>query len=340
MLLAVFFSFGGVRVLHGAALLAQVVLWARMGRWLLPPSRLAGLPWLVALSTAVLVPAKFIWAEPVYGALAAAYFYALLAWSRSGRGGWLAVATMAGFLLPLQRTSGFFLLAGAGVGMLLTGQWRRYWRPLLGHWVGCAVGGLVWNYYAEMVAGPPVYQAVRGWAALSSSVADYGYVLARWFLPLAASWLAAWTGLWALALPTLLLLLWPRDNRQTRETELTNTVPIATSNQHLRLLWWVVVVTLVALLGATNATRAAAGPHDAERYSAVLVGPVMLLALASWPASKGQSWFRLSRVLLVVLLLYAAGRAGHNAHRLRRYPSVTWPGKGINSQIIAVPNQK
>ena len=343
VLLAGFFSFNGVRLMHGVALLGQLVLWTRMGRWLLPPSRVTGLPLLIALSTAVLVPAKFIWSEPVFGALAAAYFYALLAWSRNGRGSWLAVATVAGFILPLQRTSGLFLLVGAGVGLLLTGQWRRFWLPLLGHWAGCAAGGLAWNYYAEVVAGPPVYQAVKGWADLGSSMADYGFVLVRWFLPLAASWLAAWPRLWALALPTLLLLLlWPRHQRSSEKSavEFSEAAPIASPTNQLRLLWWVVVVTLVALLAATNATRAAAGPHDAERYCAVLVGPVMILALASWPASTRTLWFWLGRVLLAGLLLYAAGRVVHNAHRLREYPPITWPENDFDRQRAVIPNHK
>ena len=332
MLLSVFFSSTGVRILHGAALLVQLALWNQIGRWFLTPNRAVVLSWIVALSTAVLVPAKFIWSETVFGMLAAAYFYALLLWGRSGRMSWLALATVAGFLLPLQRTSGFFLLAGAGAGLLLTGLWRGRWRPLLGHWAGCAIGGLAWNYYAEAVAGPPVYQAVRGWAALGSSVADYGYVLARWFVPLAASWLGYFPILWAIALPVVLLLLWPRLSRVTAlggaEVAVRSFAPI----ESLRLLWWVILVTIIALLLAANATRAAAGPHDTERYCAVLVGPVGLLALARWPVSgafdllkTGRGWPWVERALFVGWLVYSVVRVGHNAHRLRQRPPVAWP---------------
>ncbi|WP_310393468.1 hypothetical protein [Hymenobacter sp.] len=331
LLLATFFSPAGVRMLHGAALLAQVALWGQLGRWLLPAGPAPWLPWLVALSTAVLVPAKFIWSETVFGALGAVYFFALLAWGRSGRRGWLGLATAAGFLLPLQRIAGFFLLVGAGVGLLVTGQWRAgRWRWLLGHWVGCAVGGLAWSYYAEVVAGPPLYQTARVWNALGS-VADYGFVLARWFVPLAAGWRNLLPGLWAIFLPGILFVLWPRKSGpQGPENAPASTQSF--TRHSLRLLWWVVLTVLAALLLATRATRAAIGPDSAERYCAALVGPVALLALARWPsadggrlrwAGKARRW--LGPVLLGGWLAYSAARAGHNAQQQRHRPPMVWP---------------
>ena len=328
-LLAVCCSPAAVRVLHGTALVVHLVLWGRMGYWLLPPGRAAGLPWVVALSAAVLVPAKFIWSETVFGALAAAYCYALLAWSRNGRPGWLGLATAAGLLLPLQRTAGFFLLAGAGVGLLLTGHWRGHGRALLLHWAGCAGGGLAWNYYAEVVAGPALYQTPRAWDALGSA-ADYGYVLARWFVPLAASWRPQIPGLWALLLPILLLVLHPKDEPAPNIADGRGVPPPAAAVQ-LRLLWWVVLLTVGALLLATNAGRAAAGPHSAERYGAVLVGPVGLLALMRWPgATTGprfwrRAWQWTGRTLLAGWLAYSAVRAGHNAQQLRQREPLAWP---------------
>ena len=337
MLLAACYSPTAVRVLHGAALLVQLVLCHRVGRWFLPPSRAVVLAWVVALSTAVLVPAKFIWSETVFGALAALYLYALLAWGKNSRMGWLVLATAAGFLLPLQRTSGFFLLAGAGVGLLLTGLWRGRWRPLLGHWVGCAAGGLAWNYYAEAVAGPPVYQAMRSWAALGSSMADYGYVLVRWFMPLAHSWLGLYPILWAIALAGVLLLLWPWGSRVAALGGVEGAAYSFAPLQSLRLLWWVVFVTILALLLATAATRAAAGPYDAERYCAVLVGPVGLLALAGWPVSGASSLPRIGwglwvgRALLAGWLGYSVVRIGHNAQQLRQRPPMAWPAEVVAS---------
>ena len=337
MVLAACYSPTAVRVLHGTALLVQLVLYHRVGRWFLPSNRAVMLAWVVALSTAVLVPAKFIWSETVFGALAALYFYALLAWGKDSRIGWLALATATGFLLPLQRTSGFFLLAGAGVGLLLTGLWRGRWRPLLGHWVGCAAGGLAWNYYAEAVAGPPVYQGMRSWAALGSSMADYGYILVRWFVPLAHSWLGLYPILWAIALAGVLLLLWPLGSRVAALGGVEGAAHSFAPLQSLRLLWWVVLVTILALLLATAVTRAAAGPYDAERYCAVLVGPVGLLALAGWPVSGASGLPRLGwgpwvgRALLAGWLVYSVVRVGHNAQQLRQRPPMVWPAEVVAS---------
>ena len=321
VLLAGFYSPAAVRVLHGGALLVQLALWALLGRWLLPAGRTGVLPWLLALSAAVLVPAGFIWSETVFGALAAAYVVAVLGWVRNGGRGWLGLATAAGFLLPLQRTSGFFLLAGVGAGLLLTGLWRgRGWALLL-HWAGCAAGGLAWNYYAEVLAGPPTYQLHQPWNAVGS-LADYGFVLARWVVPLAASWRNAAPGLWAAALPVLLFGLFPKAGMAPAAASLQ--APAQWPGQPLRLLWWTVLISIIALLFATYADRAAPGPHDAERYCAVLVGPVLLLALARWPAA-GRWGRRLGSVLLGAWLAYSAVRAGHNAQQQRQRPPLAWP---------------
>jgi hypothetical protein len=308
-LLAVFHSSLALKLLHGGALLGQLLLWSRAARWLLPPARARWLPLLLALSTAVLVPAKFVWAETVFGLLAAGYFFGLLNWLRTGRGGWLALATMLGFLLPLQRTSGIFLLAGAAVGLLATGAAAHgRWRVLLLHGVACTAGFLGWNYYAEVLAGPPVYQALGTGTKLLATCADYGFVLLRWLLPLAASWRVAAPALWALALPGLLLLLWPRRAAYFSQQQETTS--------DLRLLWWVLVIDVAAHIAATNLARGAAGLHDTERYLAAVVAPVLLLVLARWPLGWKSKW--LSGGVLALWLIYSAVRVGHNAEKLAR----------------------
>ena len=330
LLLSVFFGNNWVRVLHGTALVVQLLLWSKIAKWFIPSKWASLLPWLLALSAAVLTPAKFIWSEVVFGAIAAAYFYGLLAWLRKDQINYLLLATAAGFLLPLQRTSGFFLLAGAGAGMLLTGAWRGRRWALAGHWLCCAVGGLAWNYYAEVVAGPPVYQALRGWGALGNSVADYGFVLVRWLVPLSISWRELLPGLWAASLLGMLWLLWPQRHAEKAAIGAC-TQPSPDSADGLRLLWWTLVVTIVALLVATNATRAAAGTHDAERYIAVLAGPVLLLALASWQRAassipfKNPKWRGAGNILLAALLIYSAARVARNAHGQRQRTAVVWP---------------
>ena len=332
LLLAGFYGPTGVRLLHGAALLAYLWLWARIGQRLLPASRRGWLPWLVALSAAVLVPAKYVWSETVFGALGALYFYALLHWTRQNQASWLWLATAAGFLLPLQRTAGFFLLAGAWAGLLLTGKWRGQWRPLLLHGLGCVAGGLAWNYYAEVLAGPKLYQATRPWDAWGS-VADYGFVLVRWLLPLGAAWREAAPELWVVALPVLLAGLFPAciTNGTPAPASGPDELPAATALRELRLLWWAVLVNVGALLLATGALRAATGPHNAERYCAALVGPVVVLVLARWPharnlpAGKATLLRWAGGVLLGGWLAYSAVRAGHNAQQLRARPAVAWP---------------
>jgi hypothetical protein len=330
LLLAGFYGPVGVKVLHGTALLVYLGLWTLIGQLLLPLGRRTWLAWLVALSAALLVPAKYVWSETVFGALTAVYFYALLRWSRLQQPGWLGVATVAGFLLPLQRTAGFFLLAGAGAGLLLTGRWRGQWRELLLHGVGCSLGGFAWNYYAEVLSGPKLYQATRPWDAWGS-VADYGFVLARWLLPLRASWRDAVPGVWVVALTVLLAAIFPVSKEKKDALPTPVEPPGAAVLGELRLLWWAVLVNIVALLLATGALRAATGPHNAERYCAALVGPVLLLLLARWPVAatgptrKGQLLRWVGGILLGGWLAYSAVRAGHNAQQLRARPAMTWP---------------
>ena len=319
-LLAVFASPAGVRWLHGAALLAHLGLWSWVGRSLLG-RRSWVLPLAVALSTAVLVPAKFIWSETVFVALAAAYCAALAAWLRTGRRHWLAWATVAGFLLPLQRTSGVFLLAGAAVGLLVGGAWRGRNRGLLlAHGIGCGVGVLGWGYYAALV-GPAESGLPGGWLKLLNTLADYGFVLVRWFGPIVAGWrgtaLAA-AGGWALVLVGLLAALWPRAKLQWQQTPASVVV--------LRLLWWVVVANVLGHVIAVTRTRAGAGLHDAERYLAAVVGPVLLLALAQWPAAGSVRWRQvLNGCILAAWLGYSALRVGHNVAELRQRPPIEWP---------------
>ena len=328
VLLAGFYGPLGVRVLHGVALLAHLVLWGQIGRWLLPPGRATVLGWLVALSTAVLVPAGFIWSETVFGALAAAYLFAIVAWGRNKGNGWLGLATAVGFLLPLQRTAGFFLLLAAGAGLVFTEQVRGRWGKLLLHWAGCAVGGLAWSYYAEVLMGPPPpYEHLHEWSVLSL-MAPYGFVLARWLVPIGASWVESGTGLWALVVPVALYLLFPRRNPGLSAP--TSIAPTDISSaQSLRLLWWTVLLTMPALLLATWTGRAALGPHNAERYCAALVGPIYVLALARWPVLAANTKARAGRwaemLLLGGWLAYSAVRAGHNAHEQRQRVPMRWP---------------
>ena len=337
MLLAAVGSLAGARLLHGAALLGSLLLWSWLGRRLLPARRAMLLPLLLALGTPGLLVGKFVWAECVFTLLVAAYVAALLQWLRTARGEWAALATLAGVLLPLQRTLGLFLLAGVGVALLL-GTWRplaaRGQRPLLLHLLLIGLGGVLWQAYALlMVAAPSRYHPPLGWGQLLSSVADYGFVLVRWLLPLPASARAGLpNGLWAAALLGLFAALWPRRAwRQvgalappcTLDAELANTVftaphGLSFSTQLVCEVLWAAAVALVALVaGLTVFAQSAAGVQDAERYASVLFGPILILVLAAWPA-RIPRW--LGTMLLGLWLLGSAARVIHVAGDLRRVP--------------------
>ena len=355
MLLAAVGSLNGVRLLHGAALVGSLLLWSWLGRQLLPQRRALLLPLLLALGTPGLLVGKFVWAECVFMLLVAAYVAALLQWLRSARGEWAALATVAGVLLPLQRTLGLFLLAGVG-GALLLGTWRHLaargrWLLLL-HLLLSGLSGVLWQAYAlAVVAAPSRYHPPRGWAQLLSSAADYGFVLGRWLLPLPASARVALPhALWAAVLLALFVALrpWRRPWRQvgalaapsTPDTEPANTAFPATHGLSfstqlvLEVLWAAAVALVVLVAGLTVFAQSAAGVHDAERYASVLFGPVVILVLAAWPA-RAPYW--LGSVMLGLWLLGLAFRAVHVAHDLRHVPPLapgSFPGPGVHSQRV------
>ncbi|TPG71930.1 hypothetical protein [Hymenobacter nivis] len=318
-LLSVFGSFGAIRSLYALALLGHLLLWSRAGRRLLPGPRAGALPLALALSTAVLVPAKFIWSEPVFFLLAAAYSGALLAWLRTNSGRWLGWATLVGCLLPLQRTSGAFLLVGAGVALLANGAWRTRSRwQLVAHGLGCASGEVLWSIHAAL-AGPRVVRIPGGWSMLAELQAQYGFVMLRWFGPLAAGWYGAvpyaW---WALGLVGLLAWLWP-GGRPGR-------VPLSSATAALQLCWWLVVANVLGHMVAVTFRLGTGGVHDAERYMAPVAGPMLLLALARWPAAGPVRWRQvLNGLVLAAWLGYSALRVGHNVAELRLRPPLVGP---------------
>jgi hypothetical protein len=304
MLLAVGESTLATRCLHGLALVGNLCLWGLAGRKLLPHSRALALPWALALSTAMMVPAAFVWSETVFALLLATYIYTLLQWCRSDHRGWLWVATLAAFFIPLQRTAGMALLAGTGGGLLFYPGRLRQWRLLLAHWAASVAGGLAWNYYAERIAGTRPDRGFGTWAKLWGSLADYGFVFLRWFLPLPATWRSLGEALFAVALPVGVALLWRGVAKEGRaEGRAENKASAGT-----RLLWVTALVYVLGLLLAVNMTRGATGLYDAERYAAVLSGPVLLLVLAAWPAANSP-WTKWTH--------RAAVRVGHNARALR-----------------------
>ncbi len=331
-------SMGSVRGLQAAGLAGALVGWSLVGRQLLPAGRARALPLLLALSAPALAASKFIWSETVFGLLWAAYFLSLLAWLRAG--GWQRglLATTLGCLLPLQLVAGVFLLLGTGLGLVWPGS-RRLVRPSraaqLAHLLGSVTGLVAWQMYQ---AGPPALlgqleatAAPQLLARLLSSLADYGFVLGRWLLPLpSASRLALPSLGWALLLPVGLLGL--AGGARVRPVVPTNSPepappdgPAQMAGVAGRLLFGSLAVSLPLLLLSTVLGRAGLGLDEAERYLTPLFPPVALLLLRAWPRAGRLAW--LGRGLLLGSLLYQALRLGHTARYLHQLPPVTGVGR-------------
>lgn len=312
----VLISLGGasssVRWLHLVSLLGSIVIWSWVGRQLLPTRRASVLPWLLALSTPVLLVSKFVWAESVFLLLFATYAGVLFRALTVGKGGWWLVATALGALLTLERTAGFFLLAGIGFWVILASIAPAVRRAVVWHLLVSILAGLAWQYYALLLAAPSVYHINRGWLQAISSVADYGFVLWRWLLPLPAAWREILPlALWAIGLTAGFAWLWPRSKPS----------PTASTN-FLKLLWLATASYLLLLIVATVFSRSASGLYDAERYASVLVAPVFLLLLSRWPTAK-RPWVRWANALLIGgILLYNSLRITHNAQALRQLPPI------------------
>ena len=336
-----------LRLLHAAALLGTLFFWSAVGRRLLPARRAAALPLLLAFSASTLVLSRFVWSETVFGFLWAGYVWALLRWLRTGS--WLDFGLSAGLgcLLPLQHSLGLFLLAGTYAALLLLprpavvpGRARRLLHGLLS-----GAGALLWQMHVWPLPGPAGAYVNLGAGQLLNSAADYGFVLLRWLLPLAAGWRAAVpAALWAAGLLALLAALWPRqratDDYLYLADNSADNLDLAGAARRrlvgLRLLWAAALATLLLLLPATMFSRSGAGIYDAERYATVLYPVLLLLVLHGWPASGPAagplarvgsllSWRGLSRALLLLWVLYAGLRTAHNARQLHgQKPTAAW----------------
>ncbi|WP_157781164.1 hypothetical protein [Hymenobacter sedentarius] len=328
-------SLGTLRLLHGLALGLSLLAWSQLGRRLLPAGWALVLPWALALSTPWLVVSKFVWGEVVFLALVAGYVLALFRWLHTRQRQWWGLATALGFLLPLHRTPGFFLLAGVALGLLL--EWksllRKQWLPLAGHLALSVLGGIAWHVYALLIAAPTVYRLNRGWAQFFSSTADYGFVLSRWLAPVRAAWRPEVPIIWALALVGLLAWLWPKSSGPVGAEAPEMKAPIEASpwpKRFPRVLWVSSSFFILLLIIATTFTRSASGLYDAERYVSVLFGPVILLVLrrmGRWfeaPSLRRRWGFGLAVAVVGVWLAYAAGRSISNAAALRQLPPLGW----------------
>ena len=326
---------GALRLLHGFALGLSLLAWSQLGRRLLPAKASLVLPWVMALSTPWLVVSKFVWGEAVFLALVAGYVLTLFRWLHTQQRQWWVLATALGFLLPLHRTPGFFLLTGMALGLLLERKslLPRQWLPVSGHFGVSVLGGIVWHVYALLIAAPTVYRLNRGWVQFFSSTADYGFILSRWLAPVRAAWRPDVPIVWVLALVGLLAWLWPKSSDPVRAgvpaTQASNEA-FSWPQRFPSVLWVSSSFFILLLIISTTFTRSAAGLYDAERYASVLFGPVILLALrrmGRWfRAPSGRlSWSSWLAVGVVGMwLMYSVGRTTSNALALRKLAPLVW----------------
>ncbi|GAB3841481.1 hypothetical protein [Hymenobacter jeollabukensis] len=292
--------------LHVLASLTCLWSWGYLAMQLLP--RRAVVAWsllVLALAAPWLITAKFIWAEAGFQALFGLYAVALYRWLRTRRPGWLIAATVAGVLLPLQRTSGVFLLLGVGAGLVLAypAELRRHWRALNVHAVIISSAAGSWLWHAQHVAAQPEVYRSRGWQGLRETLGDYGYVLTRWLVPVQqAGWPKHW--LFELLLPALLLALAAMVWRSRQP--------------FLRLLGAVLLTYILCHIGITVLSRAGGNVYDVERYAAAVYGPfVLLLAEAAGRLAVRRCWVLL---VLACWLAYPAVRAARVARFCHQLP--------------------
>ena len=306
---------GPVRWLNGLALLGALGAWSVVGYRLLPGRRALALPLLLGLSTPALVCSKFVWSESLFSLLWAGYFLALLGWLR--RGGWARglLATALGCLLPLQRLAGVFLLLGVGLGLLGRGAVPagQPGRPArLAHLAGTAGGVLAW----QLLASPFSLGTVAHPLNPLPIVADYGFVLWRWLLPLPAASLAALPPLlWAGLLALLLVGLRPQA---AGHPELAP-APAHAALTGSRMLFNSLAVSLLLLVYSATRDRIMSDVYEAERYLTPLYPAVLVLVLRRYPVASRYGAF-LAPVLLVAWVLYQGARLAHNVHQLHQLP--------------------
>jgi hypothetical protein len=298
-----------VVVLHAGSLLGSWAGWTWLSRKLLGSEVVwkTVVPWALAFSTPWLLAAKFIWAESVFLLLFTAYAAALYGYLATRQRRWLVLATVAGFLLPLQRTTGLFLLAGTAVGLLAGYGWQELGRRrgILGwHLLASLAGGVAWQMWVARsgLDEPLTVYARAAWGL--QPLSDFSFVLTRWVVPLPVpAGLVSWAYLLAGAALLGLLVLGARN---------------------LGRFGWVLLAMVAMYIGwhvvAHVLSRGAAGLHDGERYAGVVFGPVMLLLCGSVRALAGK-YPRWRLLLLLVWLLYPAARAVRNSMFLHHLPS-------------------
>jgi hypothetical protein len=312
---------GAVAWVNGVAMVGALIAWSLVGRQVLPVGRAWALPLLLALGSPTLVVSKFIWSEPLFNLLWANYFWLLLAWLQRGGRALGLLVTVVGCLMPLQRIAGAFLLVGVGMGLAWPSK-ERWMRPsrwaLLVHFLGTTTGLIIWQLYLGNSLVPRTLTAPTPGktARLLAALAEYGFVLERWLIPLPMlAWRLLPALVWMVALGLLLWWLRPREVNTESTTGPLSILLVVCS----RMLFTALVATIGFLAAATMLERIGVGLHEAERYLTVLYPVVVILALLTWPTNKRWA-IKLGPALLVSWILYQGVRIGHNAHQLQQLP--------------------
>jgi hypothetical protein len=293
--------------LQVGCLAGSLVVWGHLGQLLLTHNVLARLYVLVlAFSTPWLICAGFLWSEPVFVLLFSVYIYAVYRFGTTSNYLMLLLATLSGILLPLQRVSGFFVLAGvavAAVALYPAQVWRRR-ALLLAHGVVVVSAGLVWQYYTLFVVESRNLQEARDWQVWVQAADDFGHAMGRWFLPMTTR-AAQGHGVYAVLFLFLSIV-----------------GAFAPGPRFLRLLGIVVAVVLLPLVPLAWLRLSGTGLTDADRYTAVVYAPFFLLLFAQvqrlFPQPGSNKQQRLVWLLGLCWLLYPAARMVRNAHYLHQ----------------------
>ncbi len=295
--------------LHGVSLVGSLVGWSWLGSQLLG-REIAWkrcYSWALAVSTPWLMTTKFVWSETCFLLLFTIYAVALYNCLTTKAKGWWLVATLAGLLLPLQRTAGFFVLAGVALGLLVAyGRTLHEYAlaPVL-HFLLSVSGGLLWQVHVWRT-NLDLPLVVSNSASIGlQAVNDFGFMLVHWLLPVPIPPAPVpWAYLVGGVLVVAILIV--------------GAMEIGRFGQMLLVTAGVYVV-LHAL--SYQLSRGSAGFHDSERYAAVFYGPVMLLLFGALRRTMGKRP-RLLHWLLLVWLLYPVVRVVHNAVFLRSRPVI------------------
>jgi hypothetical protein len=296
----------GWKWLQGGCLVVSLVLWGRLGQLLLVHKFLTRLYILVLVfATPWLMCGGFLWSEPLFILLLSGYLYALYCYSTGGKISMFLWATVCAMLLPLQRVSGFFVLAGVGLGVVALypgGAWHRR-GLLMAHSTLAVLPGCIWQYYTLVVAEARNLEDVREWSVWVQAATDFGHAMGRWLTPLTAQ---AAQGYGWYALVFLLLVA----------------VGVAVPGpRFLRLLGLMLPVVLLPLVPLAWLGQSGVGLTDADRYTAVLYAPFFLLLFAQIQRLLViQSAKRQQLILLLGFcwLLYPAARMVRNANYLHK----------------------